>query len=212
MISDSLTLFNVSYKINSKYEDLEVLIKSINDTIVLHINEINFNLSDVKINLLDIINKNFQDIEKKIENNKNEREFIKFKLIQLNNSNVKDYYDFKLDAFNSISNLAVLINNYFDDALRNNSYNFKQQIANLTEENKLKIELIINNITYFYKLNNNFKQLIEYNLNETNRNKGFGLEKIHLELFNISNDKDNQIKFLGDLLNISNEDSNKSIS
>ena len=27
IISDSLTLFNVSYKINSKYEDLEVLIK-----------------------------------------------------------------------------------------------------------------------------------------------------------------------------------------
>ena len=116
IISDSLTLFNVSYKINSKYEDLDALIKSINDTIVLHINEINFNLSDVKINLLDIINKNFQDIETKIENNKNESEFIKFKLIQLNNSYVKDYYDFKLDAFNSISNLAVLINNYFDDA------------------------------------------------------------------------------------------------
>ena len=210
IISDSLTLFNVSYKINSKYEDLDALLKSINDTIVLHINEINFNLSDVKINLLDIINKNFQDIETKIENNKNEREFIKFKLIQLNNSYVKDYYDFKLDAFNSISNLAVLINNYFDDALRNNSYNFKQQIANLTEENKLKIELIINNITYFYKLNNNFKQLIEYNLNETNRNIDFGLEKIHLELFNISNDKDNKIKFLGNLLNISNEDSKKS--
>ena len=56
IISDSLTLFNVSYKINSKYEDLDALIKSINDTIVLHINEINFNLSDVKINLLDKIN------------------------------------------------------------------------------------------------------------------------------------------------------------
>ena len=36
IISDSLTLFNISYKINSKYEDLEVLIKSINDKIVLH--------------------------------------------------------------------------------------------------------------------------------------------------------------------------------
>ena len=114
-----------SNKINQfKNGDLEVLIKSISDTTVLHINEINFNLSDVKINLLDIINKNFQDIETKIENNKNEREFIKFKLIQLNNSYVKDYYDFKLDAFNSISNLADLISNYFDDALRNNSYNF----------------------------------------------------------------------------------------
>ena len=63
IISDSLTLFNISYKINSKYEDLEVLIKSINDTIVLHMNELNFNLSDVKINLLDKINENFQDIE-----------------------------------------------------------------------------------------------------------------------------------------------------
>ena len=95
IISDSLTLFNVSYKINSKYEDLDALIKSINDTIVLHINEINFNLSDVKINLLDKINKNFQDIETKIESKKNAGQFIKFKLIQLNSSYVKDYYDFK---------------------------------------------------------------------------------------------------------------------
>ena len=66
--------------------------------------------------------------------------------------------------------------------------------------------------TDFYKSNNDFKQRIENNLNETNRNIGFGLEKIHLELFNISNDKDNKIKFLGNLLNISNEDSKKSIN
>ena len=66
--------------------------------------------------------------------------------------------------------------------------------------------------TDFYKSNNDFKQRIENNLNETNRNIGFGLEKIHLELFNISNDKDNKIKFLGDLLNISNEDSKKRIN
>ena len=88
-------------EINSKSKDLEVLIKSINDIIVLHINELNFNLSDVKINLLDKINKNFQDIETKIESNKNEGQFIKLKLIQLNSSYVKDNYDFKIDTLNT---------------------------------------------------------------------------------------------------------------
>ena len=66
--------------------------------------------------------------------------------------------------------------------------------------------------TDFYKSNNDLKQRIENNLNETNRNVGFGLEKKNLEVFNISNDKDNKIKLLGDLLNISNEDSKKSVN
>ena len=66
--------------------------------------------------------------------------------------------------------------------------------------------------TDFNKSNNDFKHRIENNLNETHRNKDFGLDKIHLELFNISNDKENKIKFLGDLLNISNEDSKKRIN
>ena len=46
----------------------------------------------------------------------------------------------------------------------------------------------MNNIT------NDFNQRIENNLNKTNRNIGFGLEKINLELFNISNNKDIKIK------------------
>ena len=40
--ADKLDSLNISYKINSKYKELEVLIKYINDTIVHHIDEINF--------------------------------------------------------------------------------------------------------------------------------------------------------------------------
>ena len=41
----------------------------------------------------------------------------------------------------------------------------------------MKIDVIINMTTDFYKSNNDFKQRIENNLNETNRNIDFGLEK-----------------------------------
>ena len=64
------------------------------------------------------------------------------------------------------ANLFPLITSYFDDALGNNSLYFEQQIGNFTEENNLKIDVIINNIT------NDFEQRIENNLNETNRNMG----------------------------------------
>ena len=75
----------------------------------------------------------------------------------------------------------------------------------------MKINGIKKNITHFYKSNNDFEQRIENYLDETNRNIGFGLGKVHLELFNISNYKDIKIKFLGNLLNISNEDNKKEL-
>ena len=56
-----------------------------------------------------------------IESNQNKGRFIKFKLIPLNNSYVKNYYDFKKDALNrisnEISNILPFIISYFDNAL-----------------------------------------------------------------------------------------------
>ena len=71
--------------------------------------------------------------------------------------------------------------------------------------------MIIKNISHFNNQNIDFEQRIENYLDETNRYISFGLGKIHLNFFHISNDKNIKIELLGNLLKISNEDYKKRI-